>query len=41
MVEGKPAEKSRALQRTFAELETRIKLFILVHERGVVKRSAA
>ena len=41
MVKGKPAEKSHALLRTLAELETRIKLFILVHERGATKRSAA
>jgi len=41
IVDGKPAEKSHAFRRTFAELETRIKLFILVNEKEAMKRSAA
>jgi protein-tyrosine-phosphatase len=39
--DGKPAERALAFRRTFRELENRIKLFILVHERENVKKAAA
>jgi len=41
VVDGKPAEKVLAFRRTFRELENRIKLFVLVHEREKVKKVAA
>ncbi len=41
MVGGKPVEKAVAFRRTFRELENRIKLFVLVYEREVVKKAAA
>jgi protein-tyrosine-phosphatase len=39
--DGKPAQKALAFRRTFRELENRIRLFILVHERENVKKAAA
>jgi arsenate reductase len=39
--DGKPAERALAFRRTFRELENRIKLFILVHEREKLKKVAA
>jgi len=40
-VDGKPAEKALAFRRIFRELENRIKLFVLVHEREEAKKIAA
>ena len=40
IVDGKPAEKALAFRRTFTELEIRIKLFVLVHEREEAKTAA-
>ena len=40
IVDGKPKEKALAFRKTFLELESRIKLFILVYERERVKKSA-
>jgi protein-tyrosine-phosphatase len=40
-VDGKPAERAIAFRRTFRELENRIRLFILVHERENMKKAAA
>jgi protein-tyrosine-phosphatase len=41
IVDGKPKEKVLAFRKTFLELESRIKLFILVYERERVKKAAA
>lgn len=41
IVDGKPKEKALAFRKTFLELESRIKLFILVYERERVKKAAA
>jgi protein-tyrosine-phosphatase len=38
---GKPDEAAHAFRRAFAELETRIKLFVLVYEKERRKRIAA
>ncbi len=38
---GNPAEKRFAFRKTFGELETRIKLFVLVFEKEAIKRPAA
>jgi protein-tyrosine-phosphatase len=38
---GKPAEVAHAFRRAFTELETRIKLFVLVYEKDRIKRIAA
>ena len=41
IVDGKPKEKALAFRKTFLELESRIKLFILVYERERLKKAAA
>jgi len=41
IVDGNPAKMALAFRRTFGELENRIRLFILVYERDLVKRAAA
>jgi len=41
IIDGKPAERALAFRRTFRELENRIKLFVLVHEREEVKKAVA
>jgi protein-tyrosine-phosphatase len=38
---GQPAEVAHAFRRAFTELETRIKLFVLVYEKDRIKRIAA
>jgi protein-tyrosine-phosphatase len=40
-VDGKRAENASGFRRTFTELETRIKLFVLVNERKAQKKNAA
>lgn len=38
---GRPAENNASLRRTFGELENRIRLFVLVHQKEKTRRSAA
>jgi len=38
---GKPAEIAHAFRKAFGELETRIRLFVLVYEKEAMKQAAA
>jgi arsenate reductase (thioredoxin) len=41
VVEGRPVARTRSFQAAFHELETRIKLFVLVHQRETTRKIAS
>jgi arsenate reductase (thioredoxin) len=41
IVDGTPADKKLAIRKTFVELETRVKLFVLVNNRPTSRQAAA
>jgi len=41
IADGDAAEKKRAFKKTLTEVETRIRLFVLVNEKEALKRPAA
>lgn len=39
VVDGSPAEKANSFRKTFCELETRIRLFVLVYQKDAMKKA--